>query len=156
MIDLRTEFVPSFFVLGHICCVSLSIPGVLKQNIAEMTQDASQDKKTINNKPLLNIEYSVLGNGALGAILSMNNVLNIPHLFISSWMQPCSTSPFSRKSFTNLTGMRETLRRISTLKNRISAKYVIQEMINCLGRILYLFYTSLNNLNTHTILAKYN
>ena len=62
MIDLRTEFVPSFFVLGHICYVLISIPGVLKQNIAEMTWDASSDKKTIDNKPFLKVEYSVLGD----------------------------------------------------------------------------------------------
>ena len=33
----RTDFVSSFFVLGHFCNVLLYIPVVLKQNIAEMS-----------------------------------------------------------------------------------------------------------------------
>ena len=46
----------SFFalgrILGYFCNVLLQITVVLKQNIAEISQDASQDKK-LDTKPLL-------------------------------------------------------------------------------------------------------
>ena len=49
LLHLKTVFVSSFFVLGrvlrHFCNVCLYIPVALKQNIAEMSQDASQGKK---------------------------------------------------------------------------------------------------------------
>ena len=54
---LRTVFVYSLFVLGrvlrHFCNVLLQIPVVLKKNIAEITQNASQDKKTGYKTPPL-------------------------------------------------------------------------------------------------------
>ena len=54
---LRTKFVSYFFVLGrvlgHFCNVLLYISFVLKQNVAEMSQDASQDEKTRYKTPFL-------------------------------------------------------------------------------------------------------